>query len=761
MIPLFNKLGLFIEKNRLWVLIAGVLLGLAAIAGASRLTMASGIETFISTNSPTYKAYQRFNQNFSGNVVVVLVTGSDTAQILDQRNLDAMGKIEAQAAASPSVLVASSPAPFLRQAQAQDPGASVQSLVIDPQTGQVRPSFRSSFPDATHALVAVVLKGNLTGHEQTQAIMDIKQWVAGAGFAGPSTVVTGEPVLFVEMQNMMTSSIRDMFILAIALMLVILAVVFAVRGFFTWRWLSLGVVILGVIYAFGAMGVLGVPITIASMAVFPVLIGLGVDYGIQFHNRYDEEVRRGETASRGALLAIAHIGPAIGIAIVAGCLGFMALFFSPVPMIRDFGMMLIIGVVACYLVALFYLATTLYWRDRRKPSRADPIGPDGHSAGFVERGLKRMGGWVVSHPAIILPIAILLTAGGMVADSHIKTETDEAKFMSPNLPFMKDLNTLQQLAGGVSSANILVEAKDVTDPAVLSWLVDLKKRIEQNEAASVVGATSVADVVLQANGGQMPSSSAQVKQVLAQMPVSIRTNLLTSDYTAANFIVTLKQSNLEQTRQLNKDLSTEIRVPPPGGSATLTGGTVVGVELFTALTSGRVKMTLIGIGFIFAGLLVLFRLNIFRAFAATLPIGLILGWSSGVMFLLGIKYTPITATLGALILGIGTEFTVLLMMRYYEERKKGEPPSEAMVTAISKIGRAIIASGMTVVGGFAALLAARSFPILSDFGTVTMINVFFALVSTLVVLPSLIVLFDTWRESRKVVSSRGASSTAK
>jgi predicted RND superfamily exporter protein len=100
-------------------------------------------------------------------------------------------------------------------------------------------------------------------------------------------------------------------------------------------------------------------------------------------------------------------------------------------------------------------------------------------------------------------------------------------------------------------------------------------------------------------------------------------------------------------------------------------------------------------------------------------------------------------------LGIGTEFTILLMMRYYEERGKGEGPSQAMTTAMTKIGRAVIASGLTVIGGFAALLIARDFPILRDFGIVTMVNVFFALVSTLVVLPTLIVLFDRWRERRQ------------
>jgi predicted RND superfamily exporter protein len=72
---------------------------------------------------------------------------------------------------------------------------------------------------------------------------------------------------------------------------------------------------------------------------------------------------------------------------------------------------------------------------------------------------------------------------------------------------------------------------------------------------------------------------------------------------------------------------------------------------------------------------------------------------------------------------------------------------------MTKIGRAIVASGMTVIGGFGALLIARDFAILSDFGVVTMINVAFALISTLFVLPPLIVWIDSW-QSRKDLKAR-------
>lgn len=63
--------------------------------------------------------------------------------------------------------------------------------------------------------------------------------------------------------------------------------------------------------------------------------------------------------------------------------------------------------------------------------------------------------------------------------------------------------------------------------------------------------------------------------------------------------------------------------------------------------------------------------------------------------------------------------------------------------ATQKIGKAILASGLTVIGGFSALIASN-FPILHDFGVLTLIDMTLALLSTLVVLPPFIILVDRW-----------------
>ncbi len=763
---IFRRLGVVIQNRRRVIIIVGLILIVASLFGAMRIDMATGIETWVSTDSQTYKDFERFSEHFGSNVIVVMVTGDNIDQLLQSSNLQAMEAVENQMGANPKVISAIGPTFLIKQAVAAYTGApalpddpeALQAIIMDPESGQIRSEFKDVLPDDKHALIPIVLKGGMSRDEEKEVLEETERAVATAGFVGVEAVVTGLPAITAQIQDLMASSMRNMFIVAIFLMFLILALIFRARGFFAWRWLAMGEVGLAIVYTFGAMGLLSVPITMVTMAAFPILIGLGVDYSIQLHNRYDEETGRRKPLADAIVDTVTHIGASMGIALIAMCLGFSAMLFSPVPMIRDFGLMLIIGVIACYLVAMFLPLTILYWRDRRAahgvPAKETTKKPSGEGVGLVERGLQRLAPWVIKNPAIIIPVALALTAGGLISYPHVKTETDWSNLFSENVAVVKNYLTLQEVAVSTSPTNVLVEADDVTDPEILAWMVQYEDRIGTELAEEFSSANSVADLVLQANGGEMPQSSEQVKQVLEKLPGPLRRNLVSEDYTAANIVVRLRGEDVARLRKLQTEVTEYAIDRPPGVDITVTGAGALDLELFDALSTGRSKMTLIGVGFIFLALFLLFRFSLLKAFLAILPIGLIIAWSSGLMYLSGLKYNPLTSTMGVLILAIGVEYTILLMRRYYEERGKGEGPREAMTTAMTKIGRAIIASGLTDIAGFAALLAAVDFLILRDFGMLTVINVFLALVSTLVVLPALVVWVDSWRERRRLAGQR-------
>ncbi len=111
------------------------------------------------------------------------------------------------------------------------------------------------------------------------------------------------------------------------------------------------IVALGLILTFGIIGYSGMQINMATIGAFPVLIGIGIDYAIQFHSRFDEEIRKG-TLHDAVRNTITLAGPSVLYAMLATSMGFLAMYISPLPMIRSFGIVCVIGVVSCYLAAI-------------------------------------------------------------------------------------------------------------------------------------------------------------------------------------------------------------------------------------------------------------------------------------------------------------------------------------------------------------------------------------------------------------------------
>jgi hypothetical protein len=215
--------------------------------------------------------------------------------------------------------------------------------------------------------------------------------------------------------------------------------------------------------------------------------------------------------------------------------------------------------------------------------------------------------------------------------------------------------------------------------------------------------------------------------------------MLSPDHTRASVIFSIGEMSLVERRAVINDIAATADAPP--GVSLMSGGlAIIGAETTNALSQNRGLMTIAALGAICLGLFAIYR-NPAKAVLPLLPVILALSASSVLLYLLGIELNPLTSVSGPLIIAMGTEFTVLLMSRYFEERERGVPPRMAMNVASLRIGRAIAASGLTVIGGFLALVFSN-FPLIASFGEVTVLDMALSLLATLVVLPPLLVWLD-------------------
>ncbi len=158
------------------------------------------------------------------------------------------------------------------------------------EDGSLRPIFDELILDANHSIMMIKLKGNANDAIKEEVATAIKERLELQPFTGVDTIVTGKPVMDSAVRSSMQESMQKMIVIAIGIMMAVLLIVFPVR----WRILPIPVILLAVIATLGLMGYVSVPMTMVSMAVFPILIGLGVDYAIQFQNRYEEELAKEE-----------------------------------------------------------------------------------------------------------------------------------------------------------------------------------------------------------------------------------------------------------------------------------------------------------------------------------------------------------------------------------------------------------------------------------------------------------------------------------
>jgi hydrophobe/amphiphile efflux-3 (HAE3) family protein len=588
---------------------------------------------------------------------------------------------------------------------------------------------------------------------QQQVVGNIKSIVAiSEPPAGLTVTVSGNPAFSLEMGEAMGSETGMLILVAMILM------VFAVLFLFShvrYRLLPVGIVAGGLVMTFGFMGLFGIPISMVVVGAFPVLIGIGIDYAIQLHARFDEEIRRG-TIPEAVWATVTQMGPSILVAMSSTALGFIAMFFAPVPMVADFGMVCTIGVVSCYLAALIIVpifAIVTRYRPRKETVAAETGPATGES--IIERYdrlLGRLAYTVAKYPIPVILVFAMVAAGGFYLDQSVPVSADEKTFVPGDMPALLSLEKLTRVMGSTSTIPVVVLADDVLSPETLAW-IDQFGVYEQEHNDKITGVASIATLVREYNNGVLPATEREVDAVIARIPEATLKR-----YLNGNLEAVLEFSTVDMEMSVARDQVGRIQSdvawnnPPAGVTVQITGQMEMFAAVMDDISDSRTYMTLIGFAFILGFLVLVYRK--FGAVSPVIPIVFIVGWNGAIMYLLGLEYTPLTAVLGSMTIGVASEYTILIMERCEEELSRGMEFLDAIQTAVQKIGTAITVSGLTTVFGFSALTFS-SFNIISNFGIVTVITVGFSLIGAIVVMPAVLALMYRYTGRSRIPAAAG------
>jgi uncharacterized protein len=744
-------------------LVAAFVLALFCIGlyGMTMLSMQTGWETYVFKDTPAGALQEKYNEDYKSDTIIFIIEAGDP---LSPEVLAYVDNLETN----------------LRQ---QQNVKSVQSLtdVLRMYNGGTLPSSKAeterivnSLPESTRAvlypsnvltLVQLKLTPGLSEKVQKSVLNNVGAVVdASSPPPGVKVEISGSPAFSQQMSAGLTSNMGILIGGALVLMIITMGILFS---YVRHRFMPVLLVAIGLVTSLGLMGVFGISLNMAVIGAFPVLIGLGIDYAIQFHARFDEEARKGSLED-AVFMTVTRTGPAVMYAMLATSMGFLAMYVSTVPMIRSFGVVSIIGINTCFWISCIGMPTiALLVKYQPKLQQTEECYAVGTGACDTiidnpkNRAKKTKKGFsygqfltdtsvkIARNPVPVLLVAALIAMIGFQIDPTIPVESSENAFVPSDMPAKINIDKVTRIIGATSTADLMVQGSRVTDLDTIIWIKDFQD-YELSHHSEMTGVTSIVPYILQYNGGAMPETQAQLDSVLRKIPEDTRKSVLSDSMCGIIRFSTTDLSMSQQNslkEQVKKDI--EFLEPPVGISVEPAGNFELMTSLLGAMSESKDTMTILGFIFVFVFLILVYRH--LHAVSPIIPIIFVVGWNAVMMYAIGLTYNPLTATLGSMTIGVAAEYTILVMERYAEEEERLHDPIAAIQESVNKIGTAITVSGLATFFGFSALCLA-TFPIISNFGISTLIAVAFSLIGAIFIMPAVLSLvgsLDEWLRHRK------------
>ena len=551
----------------------------------------------------------------------------------------------------------------------------------------------------------------------------------------------------------------------------------------------IGVVALltALVWTFGFMGWAGIAFSQLLIAIPPLLLGVGIDFGIHVINGYRERATKAgfEAAMKPTMTQLVV---AFGIVTGTTVLGFSANLTSQLAPIRDFGMVAALGILVTFLVFGIYLPALKVLTERfRAWIRSNgpqsmghtgvksPIGQDGSLLEPLLTFGIRIGKRAPRLVLSLVLVAALLGGGygagvetsfsdedflppetipGYVANAPQPfgtgsyTVTESTNFLEANFEIARsDSMTIyyeRPMAGdsslelidqaGTDPPSVVVKNGQRTESASIQTLID-RSAAQSDSFARLVAENDrdgdgVPDDNLEEIYDTLRSSSHQ-SEVGRYLTADNRRTVIYYDVES--------DATQSEVAAAGEALSSRLR-----GDATVTGTTIIFADIAALIYESAIISLIAAIGITAAFLVLVYHILVQEwtlGLVNLIPILLTVALVLATMRAFDMKFNALTATLLAVTIGMGVDYSVHLVHRFIEERERTGSVHQALYPTMRGTGGALTGSMLTTVSGV-GILAIAITPILQTFGILTALSIVYAYLTSMFVLPAALIVWD-------------------
>ncbi len=521
--------------------------------------------------------------------------------------------------------------------------------------------------------------------------------------------------------------------------------------------LSLSAVIIVLIWLFAFSSLIGWNFDPITLAVPIMLVGIGIDDGIYVTLRYMEE-RMMKNKKWAVIITISTVGSALILTTVTSIAGFMANTISNMEDIRRFGILASIGLLFSFIVMNTYLPAANMLVDSRRRNKIVEFK-------FAEIGAKMAD----KNPYGVIAIAVILSIAGVVSLNYVNTEFNLKDMAPQNSEIVQYYHFYERNFNSTVEISYIYMEGNLSSPQVLKAMADTQRNIENDMTVvhnyPVISPWSIIEKYANAKRGEIYYNEKFLKlfeesdvnhdgipdKNIAKMYDMLKPEI--NSVLRGNkgiFIIHTDSHDLKRVDALVKELSDDSKELKKYVNVEIAGDAITGKSSIDEINENQIRSLTVAIIFAIIVLIILFKStkgSFILGIIAAIPIMLVVTWNWLLMYFLNISLNVMTNTIASLCVGLGVDYGIHITHRFVEESSKYYDISLALHRATGRIGKGLIGASATTITAI-GIMSLSSIPPLSNFALILSFSIFFAFLSSLIVLPSLLIIWAKYRRKR-------------
>ena len=549
-------------------------------------------------------------------------------------------------------------------------------------------------------------------------------------------------------------------VFVISAMLVTTIIFFLFFRSFRATFISMFVVVIGVMWAFGILGWMGYEITILTALIPPLIIVIGIPNCIFLINKYQQEVAKHGNKAKSLRRVIMKIGNATLMTNLTTASGFATFILTDSKVLKEFGTVASINILAIFLLSLLIIPIIYSFMNLPNRKHLQHL-----NNSFINRFVKWMEDKVRYKRINVFIISILSLIFGIIGIYQINISGSIIEDMPKKSDFFKDILFFDEEFNGIVPIEVIIDTKRKGGANRLSTLkrIDkLEKYIretpELSPALSMVGGMKfIKQAYYNGNPNYFKLPSSQENSFIARYLKNLNDSgdLLKNyqDSTAQFSRVTtfMKDIKTERIEEIEIDLLNEIDkiFPNERYDVKLTGKPL----LYLKGTHYLIRNLIISLSLAIL-LIAIFMAYMFRSFKMILisliPNLLPLIITAGVMGFAGIPLKPSTILVFSIAFGISVDDTIHFLAKYRQELIENNwKIKSAVYSSLRETAISMFYTSVVLFFGFAVFMSSN-FGGTVALGGLVSVTLLFAMLANLILLPSILISLEDTVSNEKV-----------